>query len=117
MGQFCNRAVLDGAERISRVFARWNSRNLEFRRKFGWQVFKAMYSQIYTSIRERLLNFLCEHSLRTNLRECNVGDLIAGGVNDLNLDFVSAPAQQRRDVVGLPESELRSAGAYLQTQA
>src|SRR5579864_2035681 len=56
-------------------------------------------------------DFFGEHALRTNLGQGNVGDLVAGGMNNFNFDFVAARTEKRGDVVGLPESELGAAGA------
>ena len=41
-------------------------------------------------------------------------DLVAGGLDDFEFDLVAFFAQQRRNVVGLPEGELRSAGTDAQ---
>jgi hypothetical protein len=38
------------------------------------------------------------------LGQGHVGDLIAGGVDDFDFDFVAVLAQTGGDVVGLPES-------------
>ena len=58
---------------------------------------------------ERLFDLFCEHSLGANLRQRDVGDLVARRLDDFDFDLVSARAQQRRDVVGLPKRQLRSA--------
>ncbi len=117
VGQILNGTVLDRAECIPWILTHGYRCDLEFRRKFGWQVFKAMNSQIHTPVRQGLFNLLGEHSLRSDFGKGYIGDFVAGGVDDLDLDLVALAAQKRRNVLGLPESELRSAGAYLQTQA
>jgi hypothetical protein len=61
-----------------------------------------MNSEIHTSGSERFLDFLREHSLGANHRQGDVGNLVAGSVDDLNLDLVAAFAQERGYVVGLP---------------
>ena len=46
-----------------------------------------------------------------------MGDFVAGGVDDLDFSFVPTFSQATCDVVGLPERQLRSAGADSQSQA
>jgi len=64
-----------------------------------------------------LLNFLGEHSLRADLRERYIDDLVAGSVNDFDLDFMPLRTQERSNVIRLPESQLRAARTNPQTQA
>src|SRR5271165_4849160 len=75
-----------------------------------------MHCEIDAAFGQRILNLLGEHALGANLGESDVGDLVASGLNDLQLHFVPTRAQKRRNVVGLPESQLRSAGADPQTR-
>jgi hypothetical protein len=42
--------------------------------------------------------------------EGDVGNFVAGGVDEFDFDFVAAGAQEGGDVVGLPEGKLRAAG-------
>ena len=79
-------------------------------RKFGGQVLQGMHGQIDASGSERLLDFLREHALGADLRERDIGNLVAGGVNDLDLDFMTPFAQECGNVVGLPKRKLRTAG-------
>jgi len=72
--------------------------------------------KIDAAVGQCLLNFFGEHSLRAHLRERDLGDLVAGGVNDLDLDFVPLSPQARGNVIRLPESQLRSARTDLETQ-
>ncbi len=76
----------------------------------GWQpsrqVLKAMHREINLAFGQRLFDLLGEHALGADLGEGDIGDFVAGGLDDLELDLVAALAQQRRDVIGLPESEL-----------
>src|SRR5579872_137712 len=69
-----------------------------------------MHSQIDPPGSKGFFNFFGEHPFGADHRERDVGNLVASGVYDLDLDFVSAPTQQRRNMVGLPERELRTAG-------
>src|SRR5271155_4205174 len=56
-------------------------------------------------------NSLAKSALGADHGERNVGDFVAGGVNNFDFHHVAARAQERGDVVGLPERELRAAGA------
>src|SRR4051812_21111685 len=60
---------------------------------------------------KRFFDLLGEHALGADLRESNVGDPVARGLDDLYLHLVAARAQLRRDVIGLPKCELRAARA------
>src|SRR5580698_2405491 len=71
-----------------------------------------MHSQIDAALGQRFFDLLGEHSLGADFGQSDVGNLVARGLDDFDLDFVSLLAQQRRDVVGLPECELRSARSY-----
>jgi len=56
-------------------------------------------------------NPFAKAALRSDHGQGNVSDLVAGGMDDFNFDFVAAGAQKRGDMVGLPKGELRAAGA------
>jgi hypothetical protein len=71
-----------------------------------------VHGEIDAAVGERLLNLHCEHALGADLGECDFLKAIAGGFDDLDFDFVALDAQQFSDVIGLPESKLRSATAY-----
>src|SRR5215471_2849968 len=79
--------------------------------KFGRKVFQRVHGEIDFSCGEGFFDFFGEHALRPNLCEGNVGDLVAGGVNDVDLDLMSTRAQESGNVVCLPEGELGTAGA------
>jgi hypothetical protein len=70
-----------------------------------------MHCEIYLTRGERFFNFFSEHALSANLGQGDVGDLVSGGVDDLDFNFKTTRAQERGDVVGLPEGELGAAGA------
>src|ERR1700689_3806016 len=56
-------------------------------------------------------NSFAQTAFGTDLGEGDVGDFVAGGVDDFDFDIVSACVKKRRDVVRLPQSELGAAGA------
>ena len=97
-------AVALRAERIARIFAGQHGADLELVGKLCGEIFQAVDSEINFPGGQRLFNFFGEHALGADLREGYVGDFVAGGVNDLDFDFVAALAQKGGDVVGLPES-------------
>ena len=76
-----------------------------------------MNCQINSVFSQRFLNFLDEHAFRSDFGEGHIGDFVAGGVDDLDFSFVPTFSQATCDVVGLPERQLRSAGADSQSQA
>ena len=61
-------------------------------------------------LRQRFLNLLGEHALGADLGESDIGDSVAGRLDDFNFDLVPALLKQRLDVAGLPQGKLRSAG-------
>ena len=88
--------------------------DFESRRKFGGQVFQGMDGQIDAAGGEGFFDLFGENPLPplgADHGEGNVGDFVAGGVDDFDFNFVAARAQKRGDVVGLPECELGAAGA------
>src|SRR5271165_7030047 len=98
------------AEGVTRILPFRNRSDFESRRKFSWQVFQRMDSKIDLSGSEGLFDLFGKHPFGSDHRQSNVGDFVARGVNDLDLDFVPARAKKRRNVIRLPESKLRTAG-------
>ena len=76
--------------------------------------FRLVHGEIDAAFGEGLFDLLGEHALGADLGQGDVGDFVAGGLDDLEFDLVAACAQQRGDVVGLPEGELGAAGADAQ---
>ena len=109
MGSASDAVVLDRKKHVARINALGDRHQFEARRQLGGQVLQAVHGDVDATLGQRIFNLLGEHALGADLRQSDVGDLVAGGLDDLDFDFVSALAQQRRDVVGLPECELRSA--------
>ena len=69
-----------------------------------------MHREIDPLLRQRFLDFLGEHALGADLGESDIGDPVAGGLDDFNFDVMPALLEQRFDVTGLPQGKLRSAG-------
>ena len=69
-----------------------------------------MHREIHAIVEQRFLDLLGEHALGADLGKSDIGDAVAGGLDDFNLDLMSALLEQRLDVIGLPERKLRSAG-------
>ena len=111
LGQFLKARIVARAEGVARVLPFGDGGDFESRGKFGGQVFQRMHGEIDASGGEGFFDFFGEHALGADHGEGDVGDFVAGGVDDFDFDFVAAGAQERGDVVGLPEGELGAAGA------
>src|SRR5579863_10285647 len=109
--QFLKTRIVARAEGVARVFPFCDGGDFESGGKFGGQVFQRVHGEIDAAGGEGFFNFFRKHAFGTDHGKGDVGDFVAGGVNDFNFDFVAAGAQQRGDVVGLPERQLRAAGA------
>jgi hypothetical protein len=96
------------AEGVARVLSFRDRGDFESRGKFGGQVFQRMHGEIDAAGGKRLFDFFGEHALGADHGEGNVGDLVAGGVDDFDFHFMAARAQKRGDVVGLPEGQVGS---------
>jgi hypothetical protein len=60
---------------------------------------------------ERLLDFFGEHALGADFGEGNFLKAVAGGFYNFDFDLVALDAQEIRDVISLPQGELRTATA------
>ena len=58
------------------------------RREFGGQVLQAVYREIDPILGQGFLDLLGEHALGADFGEGDIGDLVAGGLDDLNLNLV-----------------------------
>src|SRR5450432_732547 len=114
--QLLDEIVADRAERVARIFAYGNCCDCEFGRKFGGKIFQAVDSQVNLIFGERFLNLLGKHALGADFCERDVNNLIACSLYDLNLNLVAALAQQFGNVIGLPQSELRSSSPNAQAR-
>src|ERR1700676_2129171 len=114
--QILNAGIVARAEGVAWVFPFCNRGNFESRWKVSGEVFQRMHGKIDAAGGESVFDFFGENSFsksafRSDLGQRDVGDFVAGGVNDPDFDFVAVGAQQRCNVVGLPEGELRTAGS------
>jgi hypothetical protein len=58
-----------------------------------------MYGEINAAGGQSFFDLFGKHSFSADHGQGNVSDLVAGGVDDLDFDFVTASPQQGRDVV------------------
>ena len=70
-----------------------------------------MHRQIDAPFRQRVLDLLGEHALGSDLRERDVENLVARGLDNLQLDFVPLFDQQGGNVFGLPQGKHGATGA------
>src|ERR1051326_6236687 len=106
--------IVARAEGVARVFPFCDGNDLEPWGEFGGEIFQGVDSQIDAPGREGFFDFFGEHALGAYFGEGHVGDLVTGGMNNFNFDFVAAGAEQRGNVVGLPKGELGAARADAQ---
>src|SRR5580693_3219932 len=113
--QIFNTRVFVRAKYVARILPGGHGRNLKTLGKLGGKVFQTMYCKVDASLGQGLFDLLGEHALGANLGEGNIGDLVAGGLDDFQFDFVTPFAQQGADVMGLPECELGASRADAET--
>jgi len=90
--QFLKARVVPRAERVARVLPFRDRGDFESRWKFGGQVFQRMHRQIDASGSKSFFDLLREHALCTDLGQGDVGNLVAGCVDDFNFNIVAASA-------------------------
>src|ERR1700730_5060915 len=86
-----------GTQNVAWIFAGGNRGNFEVGGQLRWQIFQAVHREVNTIVDESLFDFLGEHTLRANLREGDVGDFIAGGLDDLQFHGMALGAEQIGD--------------------
>src|ERR1700730_18162151 len=87
--------ILAGAEGVARVLPFRDGSDFESWGKFGGAIFQRICGEIDRASGEALFDFFGEHALGSYLGQSDVGDFIAGGVDDFDLDLVTARTQQR----------------------
>ena len=93
LGQFLKARVVARAEGVARVLPFGDSGDFESFGKFGGQIFQGVHSEIDLSRGEGFFDFFREHSLGADHGEGDVSNFVAGGMDDFDLDLVSAIAQ------------------------
>ena len=106
LGQVFDRRESHRAARISRIFASWHRGDCELIRQLRRQVLKAVDSEINSIFGKGFFDLFDEHAFRSNFGEGHLGDFVAGGVDDLDFDLVTALAKELGNMVCLPESQL-----------
>jgi hypothetical protein len=115
MRQRFNAGKLQGTKNVARIFARGDGGNFEIDAQFRGQIFQAVHGKVNTVFGEGFFDFLREHALGANFGERNIRDFIARRLDNLKLYDMSMSAEEVGDVMGLPESELRTAGTDAET--
>src|SRR3954471_20418127 len=93
-------------ECVARVFPFRDGRELAPGWKLRRQILQRVDREVHLAGCKRIFDLFGEHPLGADLRERNFSDPVAGGLDDLYLDVVTARAQLGSDVVRLPEREL-----------
>src|SRR5271157_805714 len=99
------------AEHVARILALGDGGNLEGGVQRGGQVFQAVHREIYAIFEEGFFNFLGEHALGADLGERDLGDFVAGGLDDLELDGVPLGTEEIGNMMCLPQRKLGTARA------
>jgi hypothetical protein len=110
--QLFNASVFARAKYIERILPRGNRRNFEAWRKLGGKIFQTVHSEVDAFFSQRFFDLFCEHALGANFGQRDIGNLVAGRLDDFEFDSMSTLTQQGADVVGLPKRELRASGTY-----
>ena len=79
-----------------------NGGQREAGRQIGGHIFEAVHGQIDRAGEQRLLNFLGEQAFRSHLRKRDVGDLVAGGLDNFDARFLPKFLQPGLNPVRLP---------------
>ena len=75
-------------------------------RHLGGKILQAVYGEVDPSLEEGLLDFLREEPLGPDLRQRNIGDLVAGRLDDLDAGVLAKRFETPLNPACLPESEL-----------
>jgi len=67
--------------------------------------------EVDAAFEERVLDFLGEEALGADAGEGDVGDLVAGGLDDFEFGFYTELGEACGDPAGLPQGELRAAAS------
>jgi hypothetical protein len=94
LGQSVYGGIANRTQRIAGILPRRNRSYFEIADQVSGQVLQAMNCKVDMVCCERFLDLFGKHPFCSHLGEGNVGDLVAGGVNDLDLNLVTALAQE-----------------------
>ena len=95
---------------VARIFALRDRGQHEAFGQFGGQVFQTVHGEVGAAIEQRLLDLFGEEALGADLGQRDVGDFVAGGLDDLDAALAAGGGELRGDPMGLPQSELRTTG-------
>ena len=76
-------------EDVARILPLGDGRNFELRGQLRGQVLQAVDGQVDAAFRQGVFDFLGEHALGADLGQRHVGDLVAGSLDDFQLDLVT----------------------------
>src|SRR5579884_3975149 len=82
--------------------------------KLRRQIFETVHREIDSIIEHRLFNLFGEHSFCPYFSESDIGNLVACGLDDLDVNGVSLSAQLISNIVRLPQRQLRTTGTDAQ---
>ena len=83
--------IMQGQERIARIFALWHRGDDQARRQLGWNILERMDGAIDAAIKQGLFDLFGEKSLAAYLKQAAILNPVTGR-GDLD---------QRRDLVGI----------------
>ena len=100
---------MDRQKHVMRIYPFRDGHKFKAFRQLRRKVFQAVHSEIYALFGQRLFDLLGEHALDADLRECDVENLVARGLDDFELDPMATLAKKCRNIIGLPKRQLRAA--------
>jgi hypothetical protein len=95
---------------IPRVFARRHGGEDEAVGELGGEILERVDGEIGAAVEQGFLDFLGEEALGADFGERDIGDLVAGGLDDFDAASQTSSRQLGLHPVGLPEGELGTAG-------
>ena len=88
---------------VARIFAFGNGGQHQAFGQFGGQILQAVDGEIGAAVEQRFFDFLGEETLGADLGQRHVGDLVAGGLDDLDAALVAGGGELRGHPAGLPQ--------------
>ncbi len=87
---------------IARIFTLGNGRQHEAFGQFGGQVFQTVHGQVGAAVEQRFFDLFGEEALGADLGQRDVGDFVAGSLNDFDAALAAGGGELRGDPTGLP---------------